>query len=412
MFPTPAFDATPIVKFTGADGHARWHSRVRGLPETFGELPASILAEEMETPGDGQIRAMVTYAGNPVLSTPNGRRLSAALERLDFMVSVDLYVNETTRHAQVILPPAWSLCDDHVDLIFGGFAVRNTVRWSPPVLARPTEEKSDWQILLELIYRLGGGPMGVKGLDACCRLARRLGWRWKPDGTVDLLLRLGPYGDRFLPWSNGLNLKKLKRATHGIDLGPLVEGIAHRTLHKDGRMHLDVPVLLAGIDELAAALDAPAAVDDDTLLLIGRRELRSNNSWMHNISELVVGHARCVLLVHPDDARRRGIRDGQTAVLESRVHKSEVPVRYSDDVRPGVVSLPHGWGHAESARWQAVAGAHPGVSFNDWSDDAVVESVVGQSVLNGVRVKLAAKADAGDGQRQESRTAAAAPSGG
>jgi anaerobic selenocysteine-containing dehydrogenase len=176
-------------------------------------------------------------------------------------------------------------------------------------------------------------------------------------------------------------------------------------------MHLDVPVLLAGIDELAAALDA-APPDDDTLLLIGRRELRSNNSWMHNIDELVSGHARCVLLVHPDDARRRGIRDGATAVLESRVHTAEVPVRYSDDMRAGVVSLPHGWGHAESARWQSVAGAHPGVSFNDWSDDALVESIVGQSVLNGVRVRLAARPEAVDGLQQQSRTGAASPSGG
>jgi anaerobic selenocysteine-containing dehydrogenase len=407
MFPTPAFDTTPIVKFTRADGHARWHSRVRGLPETFGELPASILAEEMETPGEGRVRAMFTFAGNPVLSTPNGRRLAAALERLDFMVSVDLYVNETTRHADVILPPAWSLCDDHVDLVFSVFAVRNVVRWSPRVVAAAGEEKSDWQILLELIYRLGGGPMGIKPLDAFYRLARWLGWRWKPDGTIDLLLRLGPYGDRFLPWSNGLSLKKLKRATHGIDLGPLAPGIAHRVLHKGGRANLDVPVLLRAIDEVADALETRASVEDDSLLLIGRRELRSNNSWMHNVRELVAGHARCVLLVHPQDAECRGISDGQTAILESRVHSGQVPVKISDEMRPGVVSLPHGWGHAESARWQRTAGAHAGVSFNDWSDDAVVESVVGQSILNGVRVRLTARSDASRAQRSEPRGAAA-----
>ncbi|MEX0677801.1 MAG: molybdopterin-dependent oxidoreductase [Pirellulales bacterium] len=412
MFPTPAFDSTPIVKFTGADGHARWHSRVRGLPETFGELPASTMAEEMETPGPGQVRAMFTFAGNPVLSVPNGRRLAAALERLDFMVSVDLYINETTRHADVILPPAWSLCDDHVDLISSIFAVRNVARWSPPVVTRPAGEKSDWQILLELIYRLGGGPMGIRGLDAFYRFARRLGWRWRPEGTIDLLLRLGPYGDRFLPWSKGLNLKKLKAATHGIDLGPMAEGIAHRLLHRDRRMHLDAPVLLRAIDELASALDAPPTVEDDMLLLIGRRELRSNNSWMHNVPELVSGHARCVLLVHPTDAARRGIGDGETAILASRVHAGEVPVRVSDEMRPGVVCLPHGWGHAPSARWQRTAGAHPGVSFNDWTDDAEVESVVGQSILNGVPVRLSARPDAGEVQRRESRSAEAARSGG
>jgi anaerobic selenocysteine-containing dehydrogenase len=390
MFTTPPFDATPIVKHTGADGHARWHSRVRSLPETLGDLPASILAEEIETPGPGQVRAMVTFAGNPVLSTPNGRRLDAALERLEFMVSIDLYVNETTRHADVILPPAWGLCEDHVDLIFSSVAVRNVARWSPPVVPRPAGSRSDWEILLELIYRLGGGPTGVKWLDRAYRLGRHVGIHWRPASTVDLLLRLGKFGDRFRPWSRGLNLKKLKAAPHGIDLGPLEEGIAHRVLHAGGRMRLDAPVLVRAIDELAASL-AETPPGDGTLLLIGRRELRSNNSWMHNVPSLVSGHARCVLLVHPEDAARAGIRDGETALLENHVHQGEVPVRTSDEMRPGVVSLPHGWGHAASARWQRTAGAHAGVSFNDWTDDAQVESVVGQSILNGVRVRLKAK---------------------
>jgi anaerobic selenocysteine-containing dehydrogenase len=410
MFPTPAFDTTPIVKFTRADGHARWHSRVRGLAETFGDLPAAVLAEEMETPGEGQIRAMMTYAGNPALSVPNGRRLAAALERLDFMVSVDLYINETTRHADLILPPAWGLCDDHVDFISSGYAVCNVARWSPPVLERPKGEKSDWEIVLELIYRLGGGPTGFRAIDWLYRLGRRVGFHWRPDSTVDLLLRLGPYGDRYLPWSKGLNLKKLKRATHGIDLGPMVEGIAHRVTHRDGRMHLDGPVLLGAIDELAGALAARSTVDDDALLLIGRRELRSNNSWMHNVPELVSGHARCVLLVHPLDAAKRGIRDGQTATLESRVHAGEVPVRVSDEMRPGVVCLPHGWGHAQSARWQRTAGAHAGVSVNDWTDDGHLESVVGQSILNGVPVRLRARVEQDGVQERASRPAEAAVS--
>ncbi len=212
MFATSAFGLGPILKMSGADGHGRWRSRVRGLPETFGDLPASILAEEIETPGKGQVRAMLTFAGNPVLSTPNGRRLSKALEQLDFMVAIDLYVNETTRHADVILPPAWTLCDEHVDLVFPAVAVRNTVRWSPPVVNKGKDELADWQIVLELIYRLGGGPMGLKWIDWFYRLGRKLGFRWKPDSTIDLLVRLGPYGDRYLPWSRGLNLKKLKAA--------------------------------------------------------------------------------------------------------------------------------------------------------------------------------------------------------
>jgi anaerobic selenocysteine-containing dehydrogenase len=315
------------------------------------------------------------------------------------MVSIDLYVNETTRHADVILPPAWAFCDDHVDFIATGYTVRNVVRWSPPVVKPAAGEKSDWEILLELIYRLGGGPTGLRAIDWFYRLRRRLGWHWRPDSTADLLLRLGPYGDRFLPWSKGLNLKKLKRATHGIDRGPMVEGITHRLVHRDGRMHLDAPVLLEAIDALSRSLDVSPNPTDDALLLIGRRELRSNNSWMHNVPELVSGRARCVLLVHPDDAARRGIEDGQTATLESRVHSGPVPVRTSDEVRPGVVCLPHGWGHAESARWQRTAGAHPGVSANDWTDDEALEAVVGQSILNGVPVRLRARVE-GDGAAQ------------
>jgi anaerobic selenocysteine-containing dehydrogenase len=408
MFATPPFDTRPILKLTGADGHARWHSRVRKLPETFGDLPASILAEEIETPGAGQVRAMVTFAGNPVLSTPNGRRLATALERLDFMVSIDLYINETTRHAHFILPPAWSLADDHVDFINTAMAIRNTVRWSPPVFDRPRGTLADWQILLELIYRLGGGPTGLRSVDWLYRLGRRVGFHWKPDSTADMLLRLGPYGDRFVPWSRGLNLKKIKRAPHGIDLGPLRPGIGHRVLHRDRRMHLNVDVLLKAVDELAASLGQSAG-KDDSLVLIGRRELRSNNSWMHNVPELVSGRARCVLLVHPQDAQRAGIGDGQTATLESQIHKGEVTVRVSDEMRPGVVSLPHGWGHASSARWQHTAGEHAGVSINDWTDDQFVESVVGQSILNGLRVRLTAQPDSERTDEDLRSSSAAAP---
>ncbi len=347
MFPTSVFDAQPVLKMTKADGHARWHSRVRGLPETFGELPASILAEEIETPGPRQVRAMVTFAGNPVLSTPNGNRLAAALEKLDFMVSVDIYINETTRHADLILPPSGSLCDDHVDVIGTNAAARNVARWSPPVVSKPAGSFSDWEILLELIYRLGGGPTGMRWVDRGYRLARRVGIHWRPESTIDTLVRLGPYGDRYLPFGRGLNLKKIKKATHGIDLGAMQPGIAHRVVHRNRKMRLDAPVLLDAIDRLATSLDDPPP--DDTLLLIGRRELRSNNSWMHNIPAMVSGKPRCVLLVHPDDAARAGVRDGDVAILESRVHTGEVPVHVSDEMREGVVSLPHGYGHAASA---------------------------------------------------------------
>jgi len=388
LFSSPAIDIVEILRRIGGDGHGRWRSRVRGLPETLGDLPAATLAEEIETPGEGQIRALLTFAGNPVLSTPNGRRLDRALAGLEFMVSIDIYVNETTRHADVILPPAWSLAEDHVDVIFADVMARNVARWSPPVVEPEPGERADWEILLDLTERLGGGPAGIPWLDRVLRAARRFGYRWTPTATLDLVLRTGPYGDRFLPFSQGLNMRKLRRAPHGIDLGPLQPGFERRVLHADRRIHLDAPPLLAAIGVLEAEL--ARRPDPEELLLVGRREVRTNNSWMHNVPALVAGRERCVLLVHPDDAARAQVADGELAVLQSRVHEGSVRVRLSDEMRPGVVSLPHGWGHASAAPWQRVAATQPGVSANDWTDDQWVESVVGQSILNGVPVRLRA----------------------
>ncbi len=386
MFTTPAFDIGRVARMSGLDGHHRWHSRVRGLPETLGDLPSAVLADEIETAGPGQIRAMVTLAGNPVLSAPNGKRIAAAFDTLDFMVSIDIYINETTRHADVILPPCWNLAEDHIDLLFASVAVRNIARWSPPVVEREEGELADWEILLALTERLGGGPLGEPWLDRLLRWLRPLGVRWTPTGFLGLLLRLGPYGDRFLPWSDGLNLEKLKAAPHGIDLGALRPGVEPHLYHPDKRVHLASPRMLEAMAVLEQDLDAKAAAD--ALVLIGRRELRSNNSWMHNVPSLVSGRERCVLYVHPDDAARYAVRDGEMAILESRVHRGEVRVAVTDDMRPGVVSLPHGWGHADSAAWQKVAGSHAGVSINDWVDDSVVEPIIGQSILNGVPVRL------------------------
>jgi anaerobic selenocysteine-containing dehydrogenase len=390
LFTSPAFDICEFSRKLGGDGHARWKSRVRGLPETLGDLPASILAEEMETPGEGQVRAFLTFAGNPVLSTPNGRRLDAALAKLDFMVSIDLYVNETTRHADVILPPAWGLAEEHVDLMFANYMIRNVARWSPAVVERGPDERADWEILLALTERLGGGPSGNAVMDGFFGVLRWFGIRWDPNTMADFALRTGRYGDGFLPWSRGLNLKKLAAAPHGIDLGPLETGIARRVFHKDGKVHLADGPILPALADLAASVSR-ATPPADALLLIGRRELRTNNSWMHNVPAMVAGRERCVLLVHPDDARRAGVAHDDVAVLESRVHTGTLRVHVTDEMRPGVVSLPHGWGHAASAPWQQVAGRHPGVSANDWTDDQEVEAIVGQSILNGVPVRLRAR---------------------
>jgi anaerobic selenocysteine-containing dehydrogenase len=334
------------------------------------------------------VRAFVTLAGNPVLSTPNGRRLAAALPGLEFMVSVDFYLNETTRHADVVLPPASTLTGDHVDLLIANAFAHNVARWSPAALPQGPDERADWEILTELAERLGGGPTGLGVVDRAIRLARRLGLRWHPSHMMSIALRTGPHGDRFLPWSKGLNRRKLEAAPHGIDLGPLEPGVARRVFHRDRRIHLGAEPFVVEMDALARSLATSPAADE--LLLIGRRELRSNNSWMHNVEELVSGAERCLLYVHPEDAARAGIADGDTVVLESRVHRGAVRVRVTDEMRPGVVSLPHGWGHADSAPFQQVAPRRPGVSANDWTDDQLVESVVGQSVLNGVPVRLRA----------------------
>jgi anaerobic selenocysteine-containing dehydrogenase len=388
LFPTPAIDAARVIRLTGDDGHARWHTRVRGLPETLGEVPTAALAEEIETPGPGQVRGFLSFAGNPVLSAPNGRRIDAALGTLDFMVSVDLYVNETTRHADLILPPAGVLAEEHYDLFFPLMSIRNRVRRSPPVVAREPGQLHDTEILVALARRLGGGPTGMPVLDRALGLAERLGFPYSPRPTLDLLLRTGAWGDRYLPGRKGLRLSKVDAETYGADLGPLQTGIAHRVFHANGRIALAPTPLLRAWEALTGELSQ--AVDDDALLLIGRREVRSNNSWMHNVPGLVSGRERCVLFLHPKDAEARKIADGDEAILESRVHRGAVRVRVSDEVMPGVVSLPHGWGHAEVARWQKTAGAHAGVSMNDWTDDAEVEGVVGQAVLNGVPVSLQA----------------------
>jgi anaerobic selenocysteine-containing dehydrogenase len=383
MLPTPAVNISALSPYFN-DGYARWRSRVRKLPETFGELPATVLAEEIETSGPGQIKALITYAGNPVLSVPNTKRLAKALSRLDFMVAIDLYVNETTRHADVILPPCWTMAEDHFDSFLPNFAVRNVVRWCPAVFKRGPEQRADWEILLEIAERLGGGASGIGLIDKTIRLARKLGLRWTPKASLDVLVRLGPYGDRYLPWSKGLSLKRLAAFAHGLDLGPLEPGVSRRVLHRDRRVRLAAEPIVSALAEL----QTNGMAGNGELLLIGRRDLRSSNSWMHNIEALVSGRERCVLLVHPRDAERAGVGDGETAILESRVYRGTVPVQVTDEMMQGVVSLPHGWGHRDVVRWQKVAATRAGVSVNDWTDDGTVEAVVGQSILNGIPVQL------------------------
>ena len=345
------------------------------------------LAEEMEVPGAGQVRALVTHAGNPVLSTPNGGRLEKALAKLDFMVAIDFYLNETTRHAHVILPPVSQLERDHYDITFHVLAVRNTARYSPPVFAPGNDAMPDWKILSALTERMqaGGGWKGFKS-----RWRTRVLRRMTPRGMVDRGLKEGPYGKAAAGNGDGLSLVKLERAKSGIDLGALVPMLPGRLKTTNGRIALVPAVIAADVTRLEMALAAYAAPRNGALSLIGRRELRSNNSWMHNSERLVRGKRMCTLYMHPGDAQSRGLADGVRARVTSRVGQVECEIETSDAMMPGVVCLPHGWGHNRPGTKQGIASAHAGVSLNDLTDEQRVDALCGTAQLNGTAVHVSA----------------------
>jgi len=381
MFTTPALDVVPVAPLLGYDGgFARWRSRVSQRPEFGGELPVSALAEEIETPGAGQVRALITSAGNPVLSTPGGDRLGRALDTLDFMVSIDPYLNETTRHAHVILPPTSPLERSHYDAALCAFSVRNVAKYSPPLFERTPGARHDWEILLGLVTRMRV-PTAVRGLAE--RVVGGLG----PDAIVDLGLRLGPYGLR--RGRRGLTLARLAASPHGVDLGPLVPRLPGRLGTPDKKVDLAPAVYVADVPRLAARFGGSRSSGDRTLVLIGRRDLRSNNSWMHNSQRLVKGPPRCTLLIHPDDAAARGLADGQAAKVSTSRGAIELPVEVTDAIMPGVVSAPHGWGHGRAGTRLAVAATAPGASINDVLDPAATDELSGTAALSGQRVEVA-----------------------
>jgi anaerobic selenocysteine-containing dehydrogenase len=384
MFTRPAVDLVALGDRIGQRGHfAKGRSRVRGLPEFGGEWPAAVLAEEMETPGPGQIRALITVAGNPVLSTPNGARLERALAGLDFMVSIDPYLNETSRHAHLVLPPASPLERDHYDLVFHVLAVRNTARYSPPLFPRPADARDDWQILHGLARRIDR----EKGRrSAASSLMMAASGRLGPRGILALLLRSGPHGKGLRPWGRGLTLSALEAAPHGVDLGPLEPALPAALRTKDGRIALAPPALIADLERVRTLLHADAA--GPALALVGRRDLRSNNSWMHNSARLTKGRDRCTLLMHPADAHTRGLADGERVQVRSRAGLVEATLSVTADVRPGVVSLPHGWGHHRPGTRLRVASARPGASLNDVTDERRVDTLCGTAALNGVPVEV------------------------
>ncbi|HVV86160.1 MAG TPA: molybdopterin-dependent oxidoreductase [Kofleriaceae bacterium] len=390
MFTTPAVDAVPLARRLGFEnGLGRWKSRVRGLPEFGGELPAVTMADELETPGEGRVRALVTAAGNPVLSTPGGRRLDRALATLDFMVSIDPYLNETTRHAHVILPPTSPLERDHYDLALAMYAVRNVARYAPPVFERGADQRHDWEICAELSARLLA-PGGLTRKLATRALRRTL-LAATPARLVGAALRVGPHG--LVRGREGVSMADLRAAPHGLDLGPLEPRLPGRLATDDRRVKLvpdvyraDLPRLEARMAEWSRARTAAAA--DGPLTLVGRRHLRSNNSWLHNSARMVKGKPRCTLLVHPRDAAARGLADGALARLRSATGEIVVPVEVTDEIMAGVVSLPHGWGHDRPGARLRVASAHAGASVNDVNDPAFVDELSGTAALSGLTVTV------------------------
>ena len=408
MFPLGAAVPAPRPAKPGRGFRTgRWASRVSGYPEVMSELPATALAEEIDTAGDGQIKAMITIAGNPVLSAPDGDRLDKALDSVEFMLSVDPYLNETTRHADVILPPPPPSQSPHFDVLLNNLAVRNNVRYSPPVL--PLDDRpGEAEILSRIALILSGvgaqaDPALVDAQVIAMTLAKET---HDPDSPVagrdvdeltamlpagpgyerrlDMMLRLGPYGDAFGTRPDGLTLEKLKANPHGIDLGAMRPRIPEVLRTPSGRIELAPEPIVADVARLREALSRSAG----GFLLIGRRHLRSNNSWMHNLPALSGGSNRCTLQIHPDDAADLGLTD--VAIIKGPGGELLAPIEVTDVMRRGVVSLPHGWGHNRGGTGQQLASSHPGVNVNQLNDGTHLDRLSGTAVLNGIPVEIAA----------------------
>ncbi len=411
MFPKAAAGARNTNGAAGSGRGVRlgrWKSRVRGLPEVLGELPAVCLTEEIETPGLGQVRALLTIAGNPALSTPNGARLQQALSTLEYMVSIDPYLNETTRHANVILPAPSTLARSHYDLLLYQLAVHNVANYSAPVFTLEPGVLAEWEVLLRLAALLGGqGPsVDLARIDALAvrvlierevstpgatiegrdvdEILKALEPRRGPERILDFLLRSGPYGDAFVPDAAGLTLAQLEATPHGIDLGPLQPRIPEMLRTPSGKIELAPATLVADVPRLHASLDRASG----DLVLIGRRDLRSNNSWMHNLHVLTKGKNRCTLLMHPTDAARLRVTNGDCVQVTSRAGALEVSVELTAAIMPGVVSIPHGWGHNQPGTQLTIASQHPGVNSNMLTDEQCTDPLSGNAVLNGIAVTI------------------------
>ncbi|OUS25323.1 dehydrogenase [Gammaproteobacteria bacterium 45_16_T64] len=424
MFTHPAIDLAGLSNLFGQTGTFNSRkSRVSRLPEFGGEYPASTMAEEMLTQGEGQIRGLITHAGNPVLSTPNGKQLEKGLEGLEFMVAIDFYLNETTQHADIILPPTGPLEHSHYDLALNMMTIRNTAKYSPPLFNPAPDTRHDWQILLELTKRFESkSPISWAGAEIKHKLLNRLG----ADGVLDVLLRSGPYGTKvpqfaaqqkqlvdllynrlpkksigrlaleLSPYnkthkhrSSQLNLRTLKKHPHGIDLGPLKSSLPQRLATLNHQINLVPKLFLKDVSRLQERLASkPPSRTPETFLMIGRRHVRSNNSWLHNSYRLVKGKNRCTALIHPGDAKRLNIRNGDMIIVSSKTGEIRLPVEVTENIMPSVISIPHGWGHSRKGSQLAVASEHPGVSINDITDEKLIDELTGAAALSGQPVTV------------------------
>ena len=406
MFARPAAWSITVQPQPGLeDGLAqfgRFQTRVRGAKEVLGQVPVSCMVEEIATPGEGQLKALITVAGNPVLSTPAGHRLDEVLPMLDAMISVDLWLNETTRHADVILPGLSPLEQPHHDDLILNFAVNSIANYSPPVFAPQDRHRpEEWEILIRLTGLCTGTP--AEDVDVCAiddgffdymaftqgldgAEVRRQYEHGGPERVLDLTLRTGPFGDRYGENPEGLTLEKLKAHPNGINYGPMVPQLPDILGTTDQKVRLAPQYLLDDLPRLAARLcRAPAE-----LVLVSRRHLRSNNSWLHNVAPLMRGRDRCTLWMHRDDAASRGIDDGATVTVTSSAGSLEVPVELTDAIKPGVVSMPHGWGHGKPGTRMSVANGSPGVNTNVLSPPEFLDEPSGNGALNGIPVTVAA----------------------
>lgn len=402
MFPKPAawsITTQPLPGLQdGAPEFGRWHTRVRGAKEVLGQAPVSCMAEEIATPGDGQLKALITVAGNPVLSTPAGDKLDEVLPMLEAMISVDLWLNETTRHADVVLPGLSPLEQPHHDDLILLFAIRSIANYSAPVFD-PGDRPHEWEILIRLTGLCTGTPAEdvdvtaiddgffdylafTQGLDGA--QIRKLYEHGGPERMLDLTLRTGPFGDQYGKNPGGLTLDLLKANPNGIDFGPMVPQLPDILGTADKKIRLAPQYLLDDLPRLAARVERPA----EPLVLVSRRHLRSNNSWLHNVPALMKGKDRCTLLIHPDDAARCGVTDDDVVTVKSEAGEIKVPVEVTESIKPGVVSMPHGWGHGKPGTRMSVANGSPGANTNVLSPPTFVDEPSGNGVLNGIPVTI------------------------